>query len=297
MSATLGVVIPTHNRGAWVAECVESVLAQTRVADAVIVVDDGSTDHTTSTLAGFGNAIAVERQAQAGPAAAKNRGVRRSTSDWIVFVDSDDRLERHALETIERTIGERPDHELLSFRARETTADGLPTGRVFGKQSSGTDYTTAGLLRYDAGGCSWFAVRRCALDAIGGFDEALRSAEECDLVLRLSRRHRLSAIPEALILRRQHEGMLSSDKELNARCWLRILERMRKERPDWVHTNRAVFHRSWSKEHLRLAKALLASDDRAALAEATQALRIATSYRPFHISSWVYRARARLLGR
>ena len=297
MKASLGVVIPTHNRADWVGECVQSVLAQTRPADSVIVVDDGSTDGTERALAGFGDAISIERQARSGPAAAKNRGVRRSTADWILFVDSDDMLAPQALGTIEQTIGDRPDHDLFSVRALEITETGTPTGREFGKRSPGTGYTTAGLLRHDAGGCSWFAVRRGAFDAVGGFDDELRSAEECDFALRLSQHHRLFAIQQPLILRRQHGGMLSSDVELNARCWLRTLAKLRGERPDWVDANRTTFDRSWAKEHLRLARALLASDARGALPEATEALRVATTHRPFHLRSWAYRARATLLGR
>jgi len=293
MSVTVGVVIPTHNRAAWVVESVRSVLDQTRPPDAVVVVDDGSTDDTSAALGTFGERIAVLRQSQTGPAAAKNAGCSRMTTDWIVFVDSDDRLVPRALAVLEDAIERRPEAHLLSFKAAETSADGMTTGRVFGKRSAGTAYSTAGLLRYDAGGCSWFAVRRSAFEAMDGFNERLRSAEECDFVLRLSAEHRLSAILEPLVLRRQHPGMLSADLELNARCWLKILERLRADRPDWVREHRAGFDRSWAKEHLRLGRALLFSgDDRA---EARRALRVATTHRPFHLRSWVYRARAAIL--
>jgi glycosyltransferase involved in cell wall biosynthesis len=290
LNVTLGVVIPTHDRAAWVVECVRSVLGQTRAPDAITIVDDGSTDDTPAALAGFGDRVEVHRQPQAGPASAKNAGAARTATDWIAFVDSDDRLVPHALETLETTLGRRPGDDLLSFKAAETTAAGTPTGRVFGKRSAGTAYSTAGLLRYDAGGCSWFAVRRAAFDAVGGFDERLRSAEECDFVLRLSAEHRLSAILEPLVLRRQHPGMLSADLELNARSWLAILERLRADRPDWVREHVPVFDRSWGKEHLRLARALLAAGRD--VSEARRALRVATAHRPLHLRSWAYRARA-----
>lgn len=293
MSFCAAVVIPTHDRAVWLRECVESVLTQSLPASEVVVVDDGSTDETLEMLDSFGSRIVVVSQQRSGPAAARNRGVRRTSSEWIVFVDSDDRLQPHALETLARHHAERPGPDLLSFRATETDEAGVATGREFGKRSPGPLYSTANLLLHDAGGCSWFAVRASAFEACGGFDESLGSAEECDLVLRLSREHRLVAIPEPLVLRRQHGGMLSSDRELNARCWLRILERLRREHPDWVAGHRAVFRRSWSKEHLRLGKALLAGGgDRR---EARRALRVATSTRPLNLRGWAYRTRA-LLG-
>lgn len=289
MSVTLGVVIPTYNRARWVVECVESALNQTRKPRRVVVVDDGSTDSTARELARFGERIEFVSQPRSGPAAAKNAGVEKAKTDWIVFVDSDDRLEPHALARIERAIHERPSDDLLSFKARETDIAGTLTGRVFGKRSRGTLYSTAGILRHDAGGCSWFAVRHAAFEEIGGFDRGLRSAEECDFVLRLSKDHRLSAILEPLLLRRSHAGMLSADRELNARCWIRILARLRDERADWVREHRGIFDRSWSKEHLRLGRALISGGDRA---QARRALRVATTHRPFHLRSWAYRARA-----
>jgi len=292
VSVTLGVVIPTFDRREWVVECVESVLGQERAPDQVVVVDDGSTDGTAEALQRFGERIAVVRQERGGPAAAKNAGVARLATDWVAFVDSDDRLEPHALTTIQRAMRDRPEADLLSFKTRETDAAGTPTGRVFGKRSDGTAYSTATLLRYDAGGCSWFAVRRAAFESVGGFDERLRSAEECDFVLRLSAEHRLSAILEPLLLRRRHGGMLSADLELNARCWIAILERLRSDRPEWVRGHRPVFDRSWAKEHLRLARSLLAAGgDRS---EARRALRVATTHRRFHLRSWIYRAGAAL---
>ena len=105
MSVTLGVVIPTWNRSAWVVECVNSVLAQTREPDSIVVVDDGSTDDTAEALREFGERVTLVRRSRSGPAAAKNTGVARSAASWVMFVDSDDRLEPHALATMGAILG------------------------------------------------------------------------------------------------------------------------------------------------------------------------------------------------
>lgn len=84
------VVIPTYNRGAVIMDTLDSVFAQTRPVDEVIVVDDGSTDDTADRLAPVMDRITYLRQDNAGVSAARNTGIRAATGDWICFLDSDD---------------------------------------------------------------------------------------------------------------------------------------------------------------------------------------------------------------
>ena len=71
----VSVVIPTYNYGRFIAEAIESVLRQTRAADEIIVVDDGSTDDTEAVVTRFGDKVRYVRQKNAGVCAARNRGV------------------------------------------------------------------------------------------------------------------------------------------------------------------------------------------------------------------------------
>jgi glycosyltransferase involved in cell wall biosynthesis len=87
------VVIPTHNRAADLVKAVRSVWDQTYPAHEIIVVDDGSTDDTAQvakSLAEGGPAVRYLRQTNQGAAAARNRGIRAATGDWIALLDSDD---------------------------------------------------------------------------------------------------------------------------------------------------------------------------------------------------------------
>ena len=84
------VVIPTYNRGAVILETLESVFAQTRPVDEIIVVDDGSTDDTADRLGPVRDRIIYIRQNNAGVSAARNTGIGAATGDWICFLDSDD---------------------------------------------------------------------------------------------------------------------------------------------------------------------------------------------------------------
>jgi len=188
------------------------------------VVDDGSTDDTEERLGPYMDRIRYFRQGNAGPAAAKNRGIREASGTYVGFLDSDDAWEPQTLAEVVRVFGQNPQFGLVSIMARETEPDGTPTDVVYGKRSPGSHYSVENLLLLDAGGCSWFFVKRPLLNEVGGYDATLRSAEECDLVLKLAFVTSLRAIPEPLLLRRRHPENLSVDQAENARCWLRILE-------------------------------------------------------------------------
>jgi len=84
MSApTVSVVIPAYNAAWCVARAIDSVLAQTRAADDIIVVNDGSSDDTAGVLARYGDAIRVVSQSNAGLSAARNAGIAAARGDWV----------------------------------------------------------------------------------------------------------------------------------------------------------------------------------------------------------------------
>lgn len=100
---SISVIIPAYNRAHLIGETLRSLLMQTRPADEIIVVDDGSTDGTAevagrvlaeeagrSVVSGQRTEFRVIRQANAGPAAARNTGFRASHGEFIHFFDSDD---------------------------------------------------------------------------------------------------------------------------------------------------------------------------------------------------------------
>ena len=86
----ISCIVPVYNGERFVAETVESILAQIYRPIEVLVVDDGSTDSTTKVLDGFGTQISVIHQENAGQAAARNRGLDASRGQFIAFLDADD---------------------------------------------------------------------------------------------------------------------------------------------------------------------------------------------------------------
>jgi glycosyltransferase involved in cell wall biosynthesis len=90
MAFLISCVIPVYNGEHFVAEAVESVLAQTFGLVEVVVIDDGSTDQTPRVLSSFGDRIKVISQANAGQSAARNRGIQAAAGELIAFLDADD---------------------------------------------------------------------------------------------------------------------------------------------------------------------------------------------------------------
>lgn len=91
----LSLVMPVYNVAAYLPACLDSVLAQTRLPDEIIIVDDGSTDECPAILAAYAArcpAIRVVRQTNRGLSAARNAGLDLARGEWLAFVDSDDRL-------------------------------------------------------------------------------------------------------------------------------------------------------------------------------------------------------------
>lgn len=108
-SESVSVVIPTYNRAHLVARAIDSVRAQIREGDEIIVVDDGSTDHTREVLAGYGDAIVVVQGEQGGAGVARNRGIERARHPLIAFLDSDDEWMAGSLELRRRIMEAWPD--------------------------------------------------------------------------------------------------------------------------------------------------------------------------------------------
>ncbi len=88
--STVSIIIPAHDAEQCLATCLNSVMGQTLLPDEVIVVNDGSTDHTGFVAEQFGDEIIYVVQEHAGPGAARNRGLGIATGDYIAFLDADD---------------------------------------------------------------------------------------------------------------------------------------------------------------------------------------------------------------
>lgn len=86
----ISAVIPAYNSEQTIGRAIESVLKQTRPADEIIVIDDGSTDATADTVRAFGDKVRLIQQENAGASVARNTGIQAAAGEWVAFLDADD---------------------------------------------------------------------------------------------------------------------------------------------------------------------------------------------------------------
>lgn len=93
----ISVIIPVYNSEKYVRRCIDSVIAQTYQNWEMILVDDGSVDNSLAILQEYENKdtrVNVVHQDNAGPGSARNTGIACATGEYIVFIDSDDRVNK-----------------------------------------------------------------------------------------------------------------------------------------------------------------------------------------------------------
>lgn len=119
----ISVIIPVYNAENYLNRCIESVLASTYTDFELLLINDGSTDHSLNICRRYkekDNRITVISQENQGVSAARNLGLRICKGDWIIFIDSDDYISDDFLETVSRN--EYQDKDLILF-------DFAPTGQ------------------------------------------------------------------------------------------------------------------------------------------------------------------------
>lgn len=119
MSPKVSVIIPTYNRAKFVCESIESVLGQTFEDFELIVVDDGSDDGTKELLEQYRSdgRFKYFYQSNRGRSAARNAGISASSGEWLIFLDSDDRLKPDAIRTFLSRTQEFPEADVVVGRA------------------------------------------------------------------------------------------------------------------------------------------------------------------------------------
>lgn len=206
---SVSIVIPCYNDGAYVAEAVASAVDQTHPATEIIVVDDGSTDPRTRDAleACRSTDVIVHRQSNQGLAAARNAGIRLADGDYILPLDSDDRIS--------------PDYAQLGAAILDEHSDvGIVGGGIelFGLTSGHVrpayDGIEGMLFRNNLYTCSM--TRRADWDSVGGYPEHVRFAEDWIYWLRiLSLGRQVHLLDETVWYYRQRPGQMTRNMESN----------------------------------------------------------------------------------
>lgn len=212
-------IVPTYNGEAYLTEALDSILAQTYRSLEVVVADDGSTDGTLQIAARYGPRVRVVAQANAGPAAARNLGVRETSAPFVAFLDQDDVWHPEKLTRQMGRLGARPELDVsVAHVQRFWTAD-LPAQ----EEKFRAHRVSTALPGYVTG---TFLVRRRVFAIVGPFDTEVRFADSMEWFLRAVERGATSELlPDVLLRHRMHGGNLSQVEADGSRDeFLRILK-------------------------------------------------------------------------
>lgn len=225
----ISVVIPAYNAAATIGKALDSILAQTYPAHEIIVVDDGSADQTRSVVENYGEQVIYVRQANAGPSAARNQGVRQASGEWIAFLDADDWYLSDRLLTHAEMIRENPTLDFLVGSFDYVS----PQGQLINPSISGTEFGKTLLAKWGKDGraimdgedigrfiSDQFSDTRCltlpkaAFLELGGFPLNLRICEDVTFMLKLCARSQHAGIAcQSLAVYTVHDaGLIRSDR-------------------------------------------------------------------------------------
>jgi len=252
----VSVVIPAYNYAHYLAEAVDSVLAQTYAPVELIVVNDGSTDGTRELLAGYGDRIVAIHQGNQGLSAARNTGVRRASHEFVAFLDADDVWEPEKLACQMACFHELPDTygvvacdrgTMDEHGVRNSTAT---TFRKFRRPSREIQLRDI-LLRTQFCPSSALVRKACFADC-GEFDTTLRSSEDRDMWLRIAESWQLRLESRVLCYVRKHSSNMSSNAE-RMDCNMRRVLCAAKARGRSGVSSPLFWARVWAFQHFQAA--------------------------------------------
>jgi glycosyltransferase involved in cell wall biosynthesis len=264
-------VIPSYNDAEFLAGALEAVAGQTVRPSQVLVVDDGSDTRAAADIVermrgSLGLPLAYVRRPNGGASAARNTGIELADQPLVAFLDADDRwLPEHLERKVDRLLGldERYASVYDGYVNRNPDGRSLwtPPTRAHDGPASG-DKLWGGKAIPVVIGCHLY--RRAALQAVAGFDEAIKMGEDFDITLRLTRAGYLvrgTAVP-TMVRQIRRGSLTTSDMSRTLTECDRWFAKAQRERLMEPRDLRALRRSIW----LVIAHELIAAGDHAAAA-------------------------------
>ena len=219
LETRVGVVIPLYNKGTLVRRALNSVLSQTYQNFEVVVVDDGSTDEGPDVVRECSDPrVRLIQQANAGPGAARNRGVQETQAPYLTFLDADDEWMPRFLEEYVEVLRRRPDCDavigptLFGPEKKDHCAVWQRMGITEGVWSLGTDPTWEHLARMmdDLFATGRAMYRSQVVHQYGGFysKDKCRFSEDKYLWLQVVLNHRVFLLMKSLFWYHSEDSQL-----------------------------------------------------------------------------------------
>jgi len=204
----ISVIIPAYNRSLLLKRSINSVYSQTFKDFEIIVVDDGSTDNTSSLIKEYNNKIKYIYITHSGVSKARNVGINSANGEWISFLDSDDywlpeKLEKQMIYLVKNNRYKICHTDEIWIR----NGVRINQGKKHKKYEGWFFYPSLDLCLISP---SSILIHREILNEVGLFDESLEYVEDYDLWLRITSRFPIGYLNEKLVVKvGGHEDQLS----------------------------------------------------------------------------------------
>ena len=195
----VSVIIPTFNRLSLISRAIDSVLKQTLKPFEIIVVDDGSSDNTSTLIKNNYKSVKLIKQKNLGVSKARNVGIKNSSGDWIALLDSDDEWKKNKLEVQIKSLSEY-DYYSVCHTNEIWIRNGIRVNQKKRHQKYGGDIfdKCLDICRISP---SSIIFKKNIIDEVGWFDEGLPICEDYDLWLRITANFKILFIDKPLVVK------------------------------------------------------------------------------------------------
>jgi glycosyltransferase involved in cell wall biosynthesis len=196
----ISCIVPAYNAERYLAEAIDSILAQTYPHTQIIVVDDGSTDGTADVVARYGGRIEGHRQPNGGTSAARNRGIAAACGEFLAFLDADDLWHPEKLARQAARFEASPELTVSLTHIQNFWVAGLEAEAARFKEHPRNGpvpgYSPVTML-----------ARRAVFEQTGDFTDGLAFADSLDWFLRLREQGiGVEMLDDVLVYRRMHHA-------------------------------------------------------------------------------------------
>tara|TARA_B100000073_G_scaffold76956_1_gene58126 strand:+ start:1594 stop:2430 length:837 start_codon:yes stop_codon:yes gene_type:complete len=195
----VSVIIPTFNRLSLISRAIDSVLKQTFKPFEIIVVDDGSSDNTSTFIKNNYKSVKLIKQKNLGVSKARNVGIKNSSGDWIALLDSDDEWKKNKLEVQIKSLSEYDYYSVChtneiwirnGTRVNQKKRHQKYGGNIFDKCLDICRISPSSII-----------FQKNIINEVGWFDENLSICEDYDLWLRITANFKILFIDKPLIIK------------------------------------------------------------------------------------------------
>lgn len=277
MSSTLAVIIPVYNGERFIRNAITSITNQTLQPEEIIVVNDGSSDNTSSILHDLQiqhKHLIVIGQKNQGVSFARNKAISASSCDILAFLDTDDYWHPQKL-SIQLKALHSHDLDMICTKVihiKDNDSDMPDNDSTYDEDNINVkDYSLGEIIYKPHLTTSSIMVKRKIFDAVGGFDVTFRTAEDQVFYIDVANKYKVGCVDTPLVYKCNVEDSLSSGFDSYSDS-LKVLERFVRKNPDVSSKNMSTIRKArariyreysadllWNREVSRSLKPLLFS--------------------------------------